>query len=125
MAAGLLLGYRVALPDRFDYAGHFLAAFGAVLLTIEVLRLVGFPARPAVRALAGVAAVISLGILAEATVFRTARFDPIDFCNQSLGALIGGLTIDGTGANDGWSRTVVVLVAGAAALGGGFALTIR
>ena len=34
---------------------------------------------------------IALGALTEATVFRLAKFDEIDFCSQSLGAVLAGI----------------------------------
>jgi hypothetical protein len=36
-------------------------------------------------------ACIALGAVTEATIFRLAKFDEIDFCNQSLGAVLAGL----------------------------------
>jgi hypothetical protein len=36
-------------------------------------------------------ACIALGAITESTIFRLAKFDEIDFCNQSLGAVLAGL----------------------------------
>ena len=36
-------------------------------------------------------ACILLGGIAEATAFRVAKFDEIDFCHQSIGAVLAGL----------------------------------
>lgn len=38
---------------------------------------------------------IGLGAVAEATIFRLALFDPVDFCNQSLGACLAGSCLVG------------------------------
>jgi hypothetical protein len=34
---------------------------------------------------------ILLGVGTELTIFRIAKFDEIDFCNQSLGAVLAGI----------------------------------
>jgi hypothetical protein len=34
---------------------------------------------------------IALGAVTEATIFRIAKFDEIDFCSQSLGAVLAGI----------------------------------
>jgi hypothetical protein len=36
-------------------------------------------------------ACILLGVFTEATAFRIAKFDEVDFCNQSLGAVLAGI----------------------------------
>jgi hypothetical protein len=36
-------------------------------------------------------ACILLGAVAEATAFRIAKFDEIDFCNQSIGAVLASM----------------------------------
>lgn len=92
--AGALGGvvFVTLLGHRSDYAGHFLAGYGGTLLLLavplaslrDVLRL---------EVLACVVVAIGLGAALEATVFRLAIFDPVDFANQSLGAVLAGLTV--------------------------------
>ena len=84
----LLLGYRT------DYAGHFVAGYGGTLL------LLAFPLatlRPALRwePLACAILAILIGTVFEATVFRLAIFDPVDFLNQSLGAVLAATSVQG------------------------------
>jgi len=42
-----------------------------------------------------VVACIALGALLEATIFRIAIFDPVDFVNQSVGACLAGAALTG------------------------------
>lgn len=86
--------YAFFLGHRTDYLGHYLAGFGGMLLLLAVPRV--FWKRPLgwiVPALFILA--ITFGAVAEATVFRIAIFDPVDFCNQSLGACIAGSCVVG------------------------------
>lgn len=87
-----LLGYRT------DYAGHFLAGFGGTL------GLLAFPLAtlaPSLRWEPLGAAVIAvlLGAVVEATVFKIAIFDPVDFFNQSLGAALAAISVQGRPAS--------------------------
>ena len=87
-----LLGYRT------DYAGHFLAGFGGSL------GLLAFPLatlRPALRwePLGTAIVAILLGAAVEATVFKIAIFDPVDFFNQSLGAALAATSLQGRSAS--------------------------
>jgi hypothetical protein len=84
--------YEYFLGHRHDYTGHFLAGYGGTLGAL----MVGLRALPA-RRYAGLStwsivpiciACIGLGAIFEATIFRLAKFDEVDFCNQSLGAVI-------------------------------------
>jgi hypothetical protein len=83
-----LLGYRT------DYAGHYVAGFGGTLL------LLAFPLATLSPALhweplgAAVLAIL-IGAGLEATYFRFAIFDPVDFFNQSLGAVLAALSVQG------------------------------
>ncbi|HEY2249927.1 MAG TPA: hypothetical protein VGH74_02660 [Planctomycetaceae bacterium] len=85
----LLFGYRG------DYLGHYAAGFGATLavLAISVEKLPDnlFVQRCAGRVLLMTAGCIVAGAFAEATVFNIAKFDEVDFCNQSLGAILAGM----------------------------------
>jgi hypothetical protein len=91
-ALAILLLYEAFLGHRHDYAGHFAAGYGATLaalmLWLRVLSPESF-SRYALLALGPMCvAAILVGALAEATAFRIAKFDEIDFCNQSLGAVL-------------------------------------
>ena len=94
LAAGLIGGavFLVPLGYRTDYAGHFLAGFGGTLALFAVSLALG---RPAFRweAVGIVIASIALGAWLEATRFKIAIFDPVDFANQSLGAVLAGAAL--------------------------------
>lgn len=88
-AAGAV--YEYFLGHRHDYAGHFLAGYGGTLgATMVWLRTVS-EKRYALLSTWSIVplclACIGLGAIFEATIFRLARFDEVDFCNQSLGAV--------------------------------------
>ena len=83
-----MLGYRT------DYAGHYLAGFGGTLalLAFPLATLsLGLRWEPLVAAL--LAIVIGAGL--EATYFKFVIFDPVDFFNQSLGAVLAALSVQG------------------------------
>jgi len=94
IVAGTVVGlvYEVFLGHRHDYTGHYAAGFGATYCVLMlVLRHVdhGRYASQSALCLVPVCIVcIGLGAIAEATAFRIARFDEIDFFNQSLGAVL-------------------------------------
>lgn len=97
-ALGLVAaGYLLFLRHRTDFPGHLLAGYGATLGAVGLLPCV-VPAAawrrhgPGLVA-AGTLACVAAGIGLEATLFRIACFDPVDTCNQSLGAAIGGLSV--------------------------------
>jgi hypothetical protein len=103
----LLLGAAVGVPaaayllflrHRTDYPGHLLAGYGGTLgalgLGLFVAPRAFFLSRAApLLVLLGTLACVGLGAVAEATVFRIAQFDPVDFFNQSIGAALAGLSI--------------------------------
>jgi hypothetical protein len=100
---GVLLGYRP------DYLGHLLAGYGGTLLLLSLVaarrgRRLGWEVT-VITVLA-----IGLGVATEATVFRLAIFDPVDFVNQSLGACLAAAAVVNA---EGSPR----LAAGAMALG--------
>lgn len=83
--------YELWLGHRHDYTGHFAAGYGASLSAASLWLL----SRPEanfgrnIRLVVPLCLVfIGLGVITEATVFRIAKFDEIDFCNQSLGAVL-------------------------------------
>lgn len=77
--------YLVAVPQRLDYVGHWLAGFAG---TLAVLLVVGADRAHWGRILVATFGCILLGVGTEVTVFRLAIADPIDICNQSLGACL-------------------------------------
>lgn len=86
--------YAAFLGHRSDYLGHYLAGFGGTLF------LLAFPLFFWKRPLKWVVPVllllaIVLGASAEATLFRIAIFDPVDFCNQSIGACLAAACLVG------------------------------
>lgn len=87
--------FEVFLGHRHDYVGHFLAGYGGTLGAMMVwLRTVPdalYRARSTISILPLCLACIGLGAIFEATMFRLAKFDEIDFCNQSLGAIFAGV----------------------------------
>ncbi len=91
------LMYYFLLGHRRDYLGHFAAGYGGTLsaLTIAVAILpTGWYRRISVWIIFPIVIVcIGLGAVTEATVFRLAKFDEIDFCNQNLGAVLAGLAV--------------------------------
>ena len=126
-SAGVLycLAYGLILNHRTDYVGHFAAGFGG---TIGLLTLVVASIRKplpycGLHLLALVVALISIGLgaILESTVFRIAQFDLIDFCNQSLGAVLAALSFTAarpytplriSAVSVGFAAAVVFLVAG-------------
>jgi hypothetical protein len=117
LAVGALGGtYGLLFPDRSDYLGHFLAGTGGTLLLLAVV-VAAFPGRVAA-VLVAVGAAIAVGVLAEATIFRFAEFDPVDLANQSLGAAFAGVAL--LDAETRPASTGLAAVAGVALLLAGF-----
>lgn len=93
----LALGFNYFLGHRSDYLGHFAAGYGGTLAGLVIV-LAAMPAawfrRFGVWTIVPACLVaIGIGAIAEATVFRIAKFDEIDFFNQSLGAVLAGLVM--------------------------------
>ncbi len=118
LAAIALLGlaYGLLFPDRTDYVGHFLAGAGGTFILVAIVVAV-LPGRPWV-VVVTVACAVLLGVLAEATVFRLAEFDPVDLANQSAGAMLAGIGL--LDAEDRPSSTAIGLLGGIALLIAGF-----
>jgi len=94
-AATIGVLFECFLHHRHDYAGHFLGGYGATLAVFMIwMRELSSP-QFSVWAMRGNFALyvfcILLGVGTEATIFRIAKFDEIDFCNQSLGAVVAAL----------------------------------
>ena len=86
-AAATGSAYGVLLSYRSDYLGHYLAGVGATLMLLCALAARG--KKPLGWDAVGVTFVsIALGFVTESTIFRLGLFDPVDFCNQSLGACV-------------------------------------
>lgn len=92
IAAALL--YYALFNYRLDYVGHMLAGFGGTLGILSVL-LFGRSRRLGWSAVVVTIVAIQLGAVAEASVFRIAIFDPVDFVNQSLGACLACAAVIG------------------------------
>jgi hypothetical protein len=87
--------YYILLGHRRDYLGHYAAGYGGTLSALAIL-LAAIPAswfeqKASLAVVAGVVLCIAAGTVTEATVFRLAKFDEIDYCNQNLGAVLAGL----------------------------------
>ena len=92
-AAGIL--YETFLGHRHDYTGHFAAGYGGTLGAMMVMFRIQsgeqFTRSTAWSVVLMCVACILLGAVAEATAFRIAKFDEIDFCNQSIGAVLASM----------------------------------
>jgi hypothetical protein len=113
------------LGHRSDYVGHYLAGFGATLGALGLATLVRSHGQrasvPPLATLGIVLASIGAGALLEVSVFRIARFDPVDFANQSLGAVFAGaaaLAADARGETSHAVRTAGAIAAVSATLAG-------
>ena len=86
-----LLGYRR------DYLGHYAAGYGgtlcATMIVLAAIQATQIRRNAFVAVVLSTILCIAAGTVAEATVFRLAKFDEIDFCNQSLGAVLAGLVV--------------------------------
>lgn len=111
--AVVVLALHVAFPDHPDYAGHFSAGAGMTLGGLSVLLLWHEKPAPG-RATALALAAVAVGALTEATIFRLADFDVVDFGVQSIGAalatypFLSGATIE---------RNLIGILAGLALVG--------
>lgn len=123
--------YYVLFYYRRDYLGHYAAGYGGTLCAIAAFY-GAIPARRFVRwapALLFLCVILCIagGTLTEATVFRLAKFDEVDYCNQNLGAVLAGLVGAGPLGHDKPDDTILrgwVVVGGFfLVLGGYFAVT--
>ena len=95
MAAVTGVAFLQFFPHRSDYAGHYLAGLGGTLMMLGGASwLTGKALEWWAVALCAVA--VMLGVLTESTIFRIGIFDPVDFFNQSLGAVVAALLMVGT-----------------------------
>jgi hypothetical protein len=89
------IAYLLLLGYRRDYLGHYAAGFGGTLTALALI--VGeiapehFQRRSPLIICIVVVGCILAGAFAEATLYNIAKFDEVDFCNQSLGAVLAGI----------------------------------
>lgn len=73
-----------------------MAGFGGTLLmivtTLEIQRRKEVPPSSGTIILIVLIACITFGTLQEATTFRLAKFDEVDYCNQNIGAVLAALS---------------------------------
>ena len=110
VAYALVFGYRT------DYLGHYLGGFGGTLLLLAGAFLIPLRWRAWAVVVITVAA-IAVGYATESTIFKLAIFDPVDFYNQSLGAVVAATSVvrDQGGLVTGLllsGLSVVVMIAG-------------
>lgn len=91
----LAVAFYAFLGHRTDYLGHYLAGYagtlGAGIVALAAIPEGAFRRWAAAVLVAVVLGAIALGGWFESTIYRLARFDEVDFCNQSLGAALAGL----------------------------------
>lgn len=128
-ALGASLLFWLFLGHRHDYLGHFAAGYGAslcaMLVWLKSLTREQFDRLAKWSALPACIVCILLGAITEATIFRIARFDEVDFCNQSLGAVLAAVvmlafTLSGR-PTDGEFDSGTILAIVLLSLGGWFA----
>lgn len=89
--------YLLFLRHRTDYPGHLLAGYGATLGALGLLPFLcpraAWPRLGPALVTLGTLTSVVVGLGLEATTFRIAAFDPVDACNQSLGAVVAGLSV--------------------------------
>ena len=92
LLTGVCFGFVFAY--RTDYLGHYVAGVGGTLLLLAPV--IFLPPRvQGAAVVTGVLLAVGLGWGTEATIFRLAIFDPVDFFNQSLGATLAGAIVLG------------------------------
>lgn len=95
-ACSVALFYLLFLGHRSDYAGHYMAGFGgtlfAIMASVEIGRGQGRQPSLGILVLTIFLICLGFGTLLEATTFRLAKFDEVDYCNQSFGAVLAALS---------------------------------
>ncbi|MGN6546811.1 MAG: hypothetical protein ACTHK7_17275, partial [Aureliella sp.] len=119
------------LGHRRDYLGHYAAGYGGTLAFLALMlalipenrfaRLAGLSILP------GTLLCIAGGTVTESTVFRLAKFDEVDYCNQNLGALLAGIAMmhiaGSTKPSDDALRIAIIIGSLFLIVGAYFALT--
>ena len=116
--------YHLALGHRSDYLGHYAPGFGGTIIAM-MITLAAFDRVPRFvpwLILTACLAAIMFGVFLEATIFRIGRFDEVDFCNQSLGAVLAALVALRLSVSKSTSTVVLAqgIVVGLVFLAGGF-----
>lgn len=124
-AAAVAVLFELFVGHRHDYTGHYLAGYGGTLAAAMVwmrqLSPAAFGRWSVVGIVPGCLVCIGLGAITEATIFRLAKFDELDFCNQSLGAVLASCVALGYAAAakpPDWQLDIATIV-GIAFLGAG------
>ena len=125
-----LLFYTL-LGHRRDYLGHYAAGYGGTLCAIAIvlaaLPVTGFARKASIAVLPCTLLCIAAGTVTEATVFRLAKFDEVDYCNQNLGAILAGLAAihvaGGAKPSDMAMRCMIAIGAVSLLVGAYFAVT--
>ena len=90
-----ILTFECFLGHRHDYSGHFAAGYGATLgaamFALRIVDVAKYRSQLTWMIVPFCILCIGGGAVAEATAFRIAKFDEVDFCNQSLGAVLATL----------------------------------
>ena len=93
----VLILFELFLGHRHDYSGHYLAGYGATFIAaLLALRVAwGTSFRQWIQYLIVPFCLLCIlgGVFTEATIFRLAKFDEVDFFNQSLGAVLAMLVV--------------------------------
>ena len=91
----LALFYTIFLGYRRNYVGHYLSGFGGTLFVtmviVEYLTKASYARNLEIVIIVTLVISIAYGTLLEATVFRIAKFDELDYGNQNLGAVLAAL----------------------------------
>lgn len=94
LAPAFVLGvaFELFLGHRHDYTGHYAAGYGASVagtaICLRSLPTQNYGRRSQVSILPLCVLWILAGWVTEWTVFKIAKFDEVDFFNQSLGAVL-------------------------------------
>jgi hypothetical protein len=93
----VLFLFEFFLGHRHDYSGHYLAGYGATFIAAMLgLRVAwGTSFRRWIPYFIVPFCLLCIlgGVVTEATLFRLAKFDEVDFFNQSLGAVLAMLVV--------------------------------
>lgn len=123
LAVGIL--YEFFLGHRHDYAGHYMAGYGAslaaMLFCFRVCSEEQYRRWSTFSIVPMCIFCILLGTITELTIFNLAKFDEVDFCNQSIGAVLAAMaTVTFTGTKKPPERELDYgLIVGIAFVGAG------
>lgn len=93
----VLFLFEFFLGHRHDYSGHYLAGYGATFIAamLGIRIAIGTRYQRWIPFLLVPFCLLCIlgGVFTEATIFRLAKFDEVDFFNQSLGAVLASLVL--------------------------------